>query len=492
MKLDILGGTYKAKYLDIGSQQTINWVPILYSQQEQELNQYTFQPTPGLTRYITNTGLYSRGQIVARTTRYVRAFCVIDKTLYEINSNQTLTNRGSLTNIASGSTNCWMFCNGNQEVFIGHYSASYVFNMDTNTLVQITDADYPNNIVSAAYINGYLFVVANGQVYFSDPNSFLNWTGSQVYHPTFKAAGTLAVAAYKDKIFNFSMESIEAYYQDGTAAIWSAYPTSVIYTGGYSARTIAVYDGGIIFASDSTNGNTHIYTINHEFQSVTSISEKYPSIQWQLNSVPGLLNDAFSYVQKTKTGNTLYYLFVPQLNTTYCYDVTTTEWHERKSIRPALDVDGNTVFGMFRGLNYINFNGLNLYQDMYSGNILQEDYTVSTEDSIFIKRQRVSSTYTQENVNISAHIFELEATKGVGLLSGQGSSPVLMFETSIDGGHSFRQPRNMKLNSYGDYKYRTRINKLGTGRKWTTRLTCTDPLDLMIQNAYVKGTSGAY
>ena len=499
MKIDLISGSYQQKYQDISSERTINWSFSSFNQNEQAKNSKALYPTPGLSLYCTISGRYYRKGIVANTTKYSRAFIVIDNTLWEVNTNFTVTNRGTLTNIPIGSSRLWMFVNGNQEVYIGSFNAGYVFNMDTNTLTQITDTNYPTTVVSAAYSDGYLFVVSGagttnpnpGFVIFCVANSFLNWTGTsgqQAFHPTFKASGSIAVAAFKDKMYIFSKETIEPYYEDGSTAIWSRYPASIIKTGATIANTISVFDQGIIFVGKSDNGQAQVYLLSDQ-SAPQSLSNLSPSIQWALNSKREALNGTYSYIQINKEGQTLYYLTCPELQTTFVFNLLSGQWTERQSTQPFSNVDGAQNQDIFRGADYLNFNGYNLFPDVYSGNLYYEDYSNYTENNTYIKRTRISSTYNVDYKNISVNSFEVDVTKGVGVLT---SIPTLMFEKSINGGRTYRQPTNILLSAQGDYLYRSRTTKLGAGRNWVLKLTITDPADIMIQQAYANGEVGQY
>ena len=496
MKLDILGGSYPGRYIESSSQRTINWMPIPFGQNDKAVNDMALQSRPGLTMYYNIPGRYSRGGIYARSTnatiQFNRTFVVVDKTLWEVNSNQTVTNRGVMTNISYGSTPCKFAVNGNTEVAIFSYAASYVFNMSTNTLTQITDVNFPNNVVSCSYCDGYMFVVsANGYVYFSEPDNALNWTGAlppQAFHPTFKSAASLACVAYRDKMFIFSGETIEPYFEDGNTDIWSRYPGSIMYTGLYNSNAVSVYDNGIIFVGTSAEGGKHVYLLANEYSfTLQPLSESDPCIQWALNSTPGALEGCWSHIQKARDGQSIYRLFCPALKTTYCLNLATQMWYEEKSFAPALDCDGTYHSDMFRGIHCIPSGDNVLFQDLYSGAIFYEDYTNMTDNNTFIRRERTSNTFSNEFKNISTTHFELDASKGPGTTSGQGSKPVIMFQISGNGGHSYNDPKNIPLGLQGNYNYRARVEKLGTNRQWTLKLSLTDPVDLMIQNAYADG-----
>jgi hypothetical protein len=490
MKIDILGGSYEQKYLNYNSQRTINWYPVITTQEEQSKTQIALFPTPGLSTFATSTGRYGRGIFTARTTLYNRCFTVIDKTLYEVNPAGTLTSRGTLTNVPTGSSKVWMEVNGNQELMIGNYTASYYLNLSTNTLTELTDADYPENITSLAYMDGYMVVASGGRVYFSDANSVSAWTGSSVFTPTLRADPTIAVGAQKGILYCFGSETIEPYYLDGTASVFSRYgATNTLQTGILSEATLAKFDQGFIFVSKSQSGELGVALLVDN--QVNPIDDS--AIRWKLNSVASDMNTASGHVIQTKDGRTVYRLSVPDLATTFCYDISSNMWTEQQSTVPADDSDGSINYDVYRGKYLTNFNGLNLYTDVYTGNILKEDYSIFTEVGETIRRLRRSQTFTDEDFkDISVVSFELDGAKGTALSSGQGSDPIMVLDVSYDGGHTYTSSYNIPLGSIGDYRVRQRVFNLGTGRDLVFQLTLTDPIDFMMQAAYAKGIIAEY
>jgi hypothetical protein len=141
------------------------------------------------------------------------------------------------------------------------------------------------------------------------------------------------------------------------------------------------------------------------------------------------------------------------------------------------------VTGPFRGKYHTIFNGVTLYFDMYSGKIFKEDKTVFTDDSLVLSRELISAVLEVEGKNIASFELELLGNTGVGLLSGQGSSPLMMVRVSKDGGRSFSQIRNLTLSALGVHNFRHRLNRFGAGRRYVTHLKVTDPVDIMIHTA---------
>lgn len=486
MKIDILGGSAENKYKNLNSQKTINWYLVPGTQAEANKSQKSMFPTPGLPLYATADGRYHRGAYVARSVGLAdRCFFVVDTTLYELGTDATITSRGSLSNMAYGFTRITMKVNGNNHMFIGHPSASYDFDLTTNTLVQITDVDYPG-METADYMDGYLLVSKSGRTYFNNVlNDFTSWDGSDVLTPTFKADGVVAVGVIKEELYNFGSETIEPYLNDGTSPFSRRSGATVLY--GLAAKdSLCVFNDGFLFLGKNDRGQFAVYHMGYDY-SINQISDM--SRNWLLNNTSGPVEEAYAFIQYTKDGHIWYHITIPTLHTTLVYDIMTKEWFERQSKRPAPDSDGTDIWGEFRGKYHVSFNGLNLFFDMYSGKIFSESYTTFTEDSLIIKRIRTSQIYDQERRYISTSDLEIDCNTGEAAVNtGQGSDPILMLEISRDGGRTFGSPRHISVGALGKFTNRAKINRLGTARSWVLRLTLTDPIDLMIQSAVANGT----
>lgn len=483
MQIDLLGGSYQQKYTDFNSQRTINWYPVPGLPNAQDKTKVALFPTPGLTSFGDTTGTNLRALYTARILTSNRCFTVADQTLYEVNSNGTFTSRGTLSDITNNSTSILILSSAT-ELFIGHSSASYIFTLATNTLTKITDGDFPG-MEHAAYMHGYFIVVKNGRVYFCNINSGLSWTATDVFTPTFRGDGVKAVGTLKDDIYCFGSESIEFYVFDGLSPFSAQSRTSSL-VGIHAIESLAGNKTGFYFLGTTKDGQTAVYWVNDQYQ-VEQISPF--SITWALNNTSSSTTDAYGYLQDTKDGHTWYYLTVPALDTTFVYDLTTKEWHERQSKNPS-----NSNYLEFRGRHFANFDGVNLFTDLYSGKILQESHTTYTEDSQTIKRIRTSKTFNAEYQYLSVYSLELDTKNLYNIsLATEPSDPVIQLEYSIDGGKNFTNYGNVKLRegtNPGDIDHRTRVFKLGTGLNWIIRLTLTDAIDLALFGGVAHGVVG--
>lgn len=489
MIIDLIGGSYEHRFKDWNSQRTINWYPSITVEKNQEKNKTTIAllPRPGLSQFVDLTGNAVRGLFTARTLTQERCFAVVGTTLYEIKYDGSSASVGTLTGMAIGSASkVYMELNGNGELMIQDSLAGYIYNLTTNALTRITDIDYPKG-TTLAYADGY-FVISdgNGRVSFSNLNSGLVWTGTDFFTPTFKPDKVKAVQTFREEIYCFGDETIEVYINDGNTPFIRQSRTSIYY--GLTARdSVATWHGGVFFLGKSRNGGSEVYLLGTNF-SLTPISS--PVISQFINKYTN--EDAEGFVQSSTDGHIFYHLHLPALKTTLVYDVTTDMWHERQSQNPAPDADGTKPQDMFRGRCHTFFKGINLYGDWYSGKILKEDSTVSTDDGNIRVLKRISPIFHNELKYISVYDLEFDMNSGFGAETGQGSDPVMIFKYSLDGGNTFEPEEFIKLGPLGEYDYRVRINKIGTARNWVLSFAITDPIDIVVMQAVAHGAFGAW
>ena len=481
MKIDLLGGSYENRFIETNPQRTVNWYPVVSSQTEQSKTKISLQPTTGLTLYITLPGRYLRGLFTVRTHLYTKCFAVVDQTLYEITDHNSYNTIGILSNIPIGSTKIFMECDLHNELFIGSYAASYVYNLSTQVLTQVTDIAFPNNVTSVSYLDQYMIVSANGAVFESLTTSALNWNVGQTYSPTFKSAPVIAVGVTREQIFNFTTETIEVFINDGTSP-YSRLPRTSMLLGIKAKDSLATFSEGFVFLGGTRNGETRIFFYDG-WNNPLPISDE--SIAWQINQAR-TLEDAYGYIQDTKDGQAVYYLTVPSLNKTFTFSFGAKVWTTRQSTIPYTGSDGTSHQGIFRGIAHTSFNGKHLFGDQYSAKIFIEDYNNQTEDGNYIYRERISQEIQEDDKNVSHDMLVIDGT------SGQSTSgeAYLQVSWSDDGGRTFGQAKFVSLGEQGEYLHRIRLNKLGTSRRRVYKLVLTDPVPLMIQTAYLNATVG--
>ena len=485
MQIDLIGGTYEHRFKSWNAQRTINWYPKITDQKSQEKNktQIALFPRPGLSQFANVGGECIRGLFTAVTRTQERLFAVSGTTLYEIYYDGSYVSRGSLTGMATGSKlKVYAAINGNSEMMIQDSLAAYIFDLNTNTLTRITDIDYPGG-TTLDYADGY-FIISDGEsrVTFSDLNNGTSWTGSSFFTPTFKPDGVKAIVAFREEVYCFGDDTIEIYINDGDTPFIRQARTS-LYFGLTARHSIAIHHSGMFFLGRSRTGGSEVYQIGADY-SLNPLSS--PGISDLLNAHTN--EDAEGFVHSTKDGHIFYYLHLPALNTTLVYDVTTGLWHERNSLLPYPDVDGTKRNDMFRGRNYVSFKGLNLFGDWHSGKIFIEDASVSTDDGNIRILKRISPVFHKELKNISVNSLEFDINTG----TGNTTSPVMMLSYSRDGGNTFDSEELLGMGETGLYDYRVRTSNLGTARNWVIEFSISDAIDVIMMQAEMHGSIGAW
>lgn len=507
MKLDIVGGSYRGKYTSMNVQRTINYY--IHKQLiETEDDKYptSLQPTPGLTAFANTTKTFLRCIFVARTLNKERCFVVADNYLYEIKEDGTATSLGQMSAITNDYSPCYMEVNSENQVMVCHSSASYIFDMDDDSLNQITDSDFTAlTPTSLTYNQGYFIVTSGGRVYYSALLNGLSWTATDVFTPSSSADKTICAITWRDDVHCFGSNSIETYINDGISPFIKQ-GRDTIDVGLVSVDTLCKFHEGIIFLGKTSKGQTRVFYYNG--QQCVAISSS--NIDWQLDNptnVSGVtwdnlhtytwdqwidqwgitVDNSYAEIQYSKDGHIFYYLTIPTLHTTYVFDIIGKEWIERQSYNSSVQRDLE-----FRGKQMVNFKGMNLFTDIQSGKIMKEDFSGMTEDSQPITRTRISQIVHNEKKNMSMYSFELDTTTGVGLSSTPATEANIALYFSRDGGNTYSSPINLSTGASTAYTKRPRVHKLGTARDWTFKLVQSDTADLSINSAIVHGIVDEY
>ena len=74
--------------------------------------------------------------------------------------------------------------------------------------------------------------------------------------------------------------------------------------------------------------------------------------------------------------------------------------------------------------------------------------------------------------------LRINAEVGVGLVTGQGSDPVLMCELSPDGGQTWQDQKNVSIGVNGDYMIPVDFWDFCSGYDVRARILCSDPVYL--------------
>jgi len=159
----------------------------------------------------------------------------------------------------------------------------------------------------------------------------------------------------------------------------------------------------------------------------------------------------------------------------------------------AYNEDGNAWFELSTGANESNYIGTS-YAEAYGkkfiadgGNVLELDADTFTDNSEVIIRERVSSPITGttgERIEMSS--FTLIMETGVGLITGQGVNPVVMFSASYDGGKSFSQESTVEIGRQGEGRESVVWYNMASAYEIVIKARISDPVFVSIHSASIQ------
>ena len=99
--------------------------------------------------------------------------------------------------------------------------------------------------------------------------------------------------------------------------------------------------------------------------------------------------------------------------------------------------------------------------------------------------RQMTSRHVFDQTYVGLGTLELDFERGIGLVSGQGSDPMVGLEVSKDGGKTWGQELWRSMGKIGKYLNRTYWNRIGTSRDTVFRWTITDPVKVVLTGAWL-------
>lgn len=194
------------------------------------------------------------------------------------------------------------------------------------------------------------------------------------------------------------------------------------------------------------------------------------------------VEDAFGFCYQ-QGGHTFYVLTFPEA--TWAFDIGTNRWTQLAYRDPSTG-----ELERVRDNAYMFLAGKHLVGDHTSGKVCQLDLNTFTDDGAAIHRERAWAVIENGGNWLRHNALQLMAEMGVGLVSGQGSDPVVLLDWSDDGGRTWSNTRELRLGRIGEYRNRARTQRLGISRARVYRLRSTDPVPHRWYGVNLDATAG--
>lgn len=458
MKLPLLGGAYGGRASAVSPERCVNFYLESYG------DRFSLVGTPGLTLRLTLTGAPVRGLHFFNDKIYAAG----GSHIYQINSSHVATDLGTI----GTSTGPVYFADNGSDVVVVDGSATG-YSIAAGVMSAISDVDFEGG-TSITVQDGYFIVTVpdTGRFRISDLNSSTNWVDSDF--ATAEGAGDKVKSCISDlrQLWLCGELTTEVYDNSGDADFpFTRLQAGFMQKGIVAPATLKRFDNSLVWLSKDERGHGLLVQAN----GYTPVTISPQQINWKWSRYSDI-SDAFAFVYQIE-GHEFYVLTFPTGNATWVYDAREKQWHQWSS-----NISGNEQSRHRSNCHCFAF-GRHYVGDYDSGKVYSIEPDVYTEAGTTIIRDRISLNLDNDNKRVSIDEIEIECQPGVGLVTGQGSDPLMMLRTSKDEGNTWGNERTRSAGAIGEYERRAIWRKLGRSRKRAFWLRVSDPVKWVITNA---------
>ena len=392
-----------------------------------------------------------------------RWFAVFGQTLYEMAEDGTYTNRGTLA--TSGGFVCMK--SGRDQLVIVDGTNGYVFNLNTNAFGQITDLDWRgSNWVDE--LDGYFI--------FADPGTDQFYLSAIDDASSLDALDFSSADASPDNIVTFRVRHRELHlFGTRSCEIWInsgdpdfpfvRYNSTPIDVGIVGNRAACIAADALVWVGQTDRGRGYVYMmVGHQPQRIST-----QAVEEALAGSTDLSEcSLWSY---HVTGNEFIGINAPGVDTTWVYDFSVGQWHER----------GEWVSGAWQALRSDQITFVNgSHYAMAGTKVYRMSTTYYDLAGDVLMRERTWPHLVAPSLEPVAYRgLELACTTG-GPTAGN-----ITLECSNDGGFTWGAPLQRSLGAIGRWMHRVRWLLLGAARDRVFRLRCSDAVALTIHQGTV-------
>ena len=454
--INITGGSYKSRARALSKQVTKNFYPEVVDNPSAK-SQLVLHSFPGLTLFGTAAGV-NRGMFVHLGVLYK----VTHTTLYSVNSIGVHTSLGTIP----GSGRCIFDGIGSNVVITNGDGKVYQYN--GSTVTEITDPDLESP-TSVDHLNNQIIYNGNGGRFAtSDVGDATSIDALNYATAESDADDLVRPYVFNERVYLFGDEVTEVWYNSGVGSPpFDRIDGASIPIGLMARHSVSNNDKYMYFLGD----DNEVYAV--QGANATKVSDV--SISRQIASY-SVVSDANGWCFSME-GKNFYVLTFPSANKSFCYSEGLF-WFELSS---------GITDGRWRADSYAYAYRKHLVADYQNGNIYVLDIDAYTENGSVIERIRDTGPLHGGQIGapgkkIEMDRFELIMETGVGLISGQGSDPVVMLQVSDDGGDTFSTEMWGKVGKMNKYTI-VEWHALGSFYERIIRVKTSDPVFYSIHSA---------
>lgn len=349
----------------------------------------------------------------------------------------------------------------------------YTIDLAAPAVLTINDPNFYNGAKTVTYQGGYFVLEVPGT-----SNFFLSDIDSIDFPPLNESSAVtspdvlVCCISNNEQLYLLGQRTFEVWALTGASA---SAPFSLIsgraFNMGCSApATVQRIAGTFCWLGANDQGDGVIYSMEND--SPTRISTH--AIENLLQQY-GDLSTSTAYAWQ-ENGHYFYAINPPGSDTTYVFDLTSKQWHERQSF----DALGN--LNRHRPQVHCFLNGEHIVGDFEDNRVYVYDQAHFYDDTAPIRKFRQTP---HSSVNLSMVFYktlQVDMQVGVGT---QVVNPRVVLRVSRDGGNTFGNPIYAHAGLIGKYLTRVRWQRLGKARDAVFQVYCDDPGFIAFLSAYL-------
>lgn len=466
MKIGLVGGSYQQRSLPFDAQRSINLYPV-FDPQGKEVG--ALYGTPGLSLFGTTNGSPGRGCFPAANGR---AFAVAGSNFFEVNSDGTTTNRGTLL---TSTGNVSMEENGLQlAVCDGTYL--YIFTYSTNSFAQVTNSNLPL-CGTVTFIDGYFVVNKNSSGQFNISALYDGTTWSALDFATAESSpdNLLRPINAVGQLWLLGDKTVEIWTDTGATNFpFAKISGAKMEVGILAPHTAIPIDNTLFWLGKDNIGRGIVYRARG-FAPQRISTEAIEVLIGQATSPANIR--AYTY---QKNGHVFYVLTGGGLPTTLVYDISTQLWHERAYLNTSGTFEQHLgIAGMFAFSKHLILSRID-------GKIYEMSDDFYDDDGVAIASERIYTHLSNENIRQRFNQLEIAMETGIGTTTGTGNDPQITMWISCDGGRTYSNGYMTSFGKIGKYRQRAVFRRLGYAYEITFKVRITDPVKRVLIGSYLQ------
>ena len=465
-----VGPTYTLKSPAQDAQRCVNMFPEIHELGGTKQGEIGYLiSTPGLRRLATIGTGPIRGTYQTSTGRLA---VVSGSELYRVDSTWTATKVGDLM------TNTGMvdMTDNGQDLLVVDGPNGYAVSLVTGVFQRIVgEAFYGAD--RCGFLDGY-FVLNNpgtSQFYLSDLYKATSYDGLDFGNAEGNPDAVVAVLVDRRQVWLLGAKTMEVWWNTGAEFPLSRIDGSFAEVGCASAHAARKFAGTVAWLTDQ---GQVVVADGYQPRRISNFAVE-DAIQQG-----GDLSKAYAWTYQDG-GHIFYALQLETGSSTWVYDSSTGQWHER-----TFTTGGQQT--LHRGACHEWAFETHVIGDREDGRIYAFEDGQRTDDGAVITQERIPprlSSPSLERAFVSELVIDMET--GIGLDgTGQGTDPQAMLRSSRDGGRTWGSERWVSLGAIGNRRVRAIWRRFGQARDLGVWFRVTDPVRLVINGAEIKVQQG--